>query len=92
MHTLSQISGSGQTPALVTTAIAPEMAAFLWAIGHEVEPSRYEARDFVDELDQFRGHRRSEATSITAVSLALHSIFAVRELHHRCRVVLLGIC
>jgi hypothetical protein len=29
---------AGKRQTLVTTAIAREMAAFLWAIGHAVEP------------------------------------------------------
>jgi transposase len=33
-----RMMASGKRQTLVTTAIAREMAAFLWAIGHEVEP------------------------------------------------------
>jgi transposase len=29
---------AGKRQTLITTAIAREMAAFLWAIGHEVQP------------------------------------------------------
>ena len=33
-----RLTAAGKRQTLVTTAIAREMAAFLWAIGHEVEP------------------------------------------------------
>ena len=33
-----KLMAAGKRQTLVTTAIAREMAAFLWAIGHEVEP------------------------------------------------------
>jgi transposase len=33
-----RLMAAGKRQTLVTTAIAREMAAFLWAIGHEVEP------------------------------------------------------
>jgi hypothetical protein len=33
-------NGRWQAPVLITTAIAREMAAFLWAVGHEVPPHR----------------------------------------------------
>jgi hypothetical protein len=32
------IHANGKKPAVATTAIAREIAAFLWAIGHQVEP------------------------------------------------------
>jgi transposase len=32
------LTAAGKRQTLVTTAIAREMAAFLWAIGHAVEP------------------------------------------------------
>ena len=35
-----RLVATGKRQSLVTTAIAREMAAFLWAIGHEVEPRR----------------------------------------------------
>jgi transposase len=34
-----RLMAAGKRQTLVTTAIAREMAAFLWAIGHEVVPS-----------------------------------------------------
>ena len=35
-----KLMAAGKRQSLVTTAIAREMAAFLWAIGHEVQPRR----------------------------------------------------
>ena len=34
-----QLSGAGKKLPIVAAAIARELAAFLWAIGHEVEPA-----------------------------------------------------
>ena len=34
-----RLMAAGKRQTLITTAIAREMAAFLWAIGHEVQPS-----------------------------------------------------
>jgi transposase len=34
-----RLMATGKLQTLVTTAIAREMSAFLWAIGHEVDPS-----------------------------------------------------
>ena len=33
-----KLMAAGKRQTVVTTAIAREMAAFLWAIGHEIEP------------------------------------------------------
>jgi hypothetical protein len=33
-----KLMARGKRQTVVTTAVAREMAAFLWAIGHEVEP------------------------------------------------------
>jgi transposase len=33
-----RLIANGKKPAVATTAIAREIAAFLWAIGHQVEP------------------------------------------------------
>ena len=33
-----RLMAAGKRQTLITTAIAREMAAFLWAIGHEVQP------------------------------------------------------
>ena len=35
-----RLMAAGKRQSLITTAIAREMAAFLWAIGHEVQPHR----------------------------------------------------
>ena len=33
-----RLTAAGKRPTVVTTAIAREMAAFLWAIGRQIEP------------------------------------------------------
>ena len=78
LRALPAPDGGGQEDPVVVAAIAREMAAFLWAIGHQIEPvHRDETRDFWD--DHHRNKHHPGAGAATALSLSDMGLVEINE-------------